>query len=90
MKGLGGCIGVLFVFAFVVFTVISFFIIITEAIGKFLFNLFGLEYSSFSIWLLLIFGSLSIIFFYASKESYRDYVVKLKVYKMFQKILGDD
>jgi len=71
-----------------VLLIINLAIYIPEIIGKFLFNIFGLEYSSFSIWFLLIFGSLSIIFFIASKESYRDYIVKRKVYKILSKIIG--
>jgi len=89
MKELIGC----FLIAALIFVLLSFlisiFFAITEAVGSFIFMILGVEYPSFSIWLLLIFGSLSVVFFIASKESYRDYVVKLKVYKMFQKILGD-
>lgn len=77
-------------FAFVFFNLFIFNLLIwiPEVIGEFLFNIFGLDYSSFAIWLLLIFGSLSILFFYASRESFRDYLVKREVYKAFEKYLG--
>lgn len=90
MKYFVGCILSLAAILFLSSFIVALFIAITEAIGRFLFSIFGVEYSSFCIWLLLIFSFLSILFFYASRESYRDYIVKLKVYKIFQKILGED
>ena len=70
--------------------IVNLLILIPELIGKFLFSIFGLHYPNFAIWSLLLFGSLTFIFFFASRESLRDYIVKRKVYRLFDKYIGKD
>lgn len=84
MKILGAIFLIVFISLCLIFLVINIFFISTEAIGHFLFNLLGVEYSSFFIWPLLIFGTLAITYYLASLTSYKDLYNKDKIMSLLE------
>lgn len=80
-----------FILAIIVFAIIAGFIIdgffsFFEYLGNALYGALGLNYASFYIWFVIIFGFLALVFYIASLRSYKDYKFKSLIHQVFHSL----